>query len=617
MLRKAIVPLAALALVLAACNTPLALLVTSLSPADGAVDVPVDSAITATFNVAIDPATVDGSFELASNGEAVDGVVAYDPATRTATFTPAADLAYDTTYVATVDGSVATTTGTTLGGDASWSFTTEAAPIPDDAIGGLLLAPAAPGILVGGTVDLEPSFSGVVGSPSLALDWESDDETVATVANGTVTGVAVGVTTITATSVAFPGVSASASVTVSDVPTVAAVVVNPATVQNLIVGLTAQLTAQVTAAGGADESVTWSSDAESVATVDDTGLVTAVGAGTATITATSDFDAAVSGAATVSVVTPLDAGAYPSGAAAATIVDTALTDLTVAVSGGVAPYAFATSSTLPAGVSLDPATGTIAGTPTETGTFAGTVVVTDASNQSDAVAFELVVVDVLSVTTFLDATEPAGTTIEPLQVVTTGGLAPFTFTLVPVEPFPAPNGPLAPGLTLGEVTGTLTGTLSQAGFFSSVILTTDALGQTAETLVEIDVSLVLIYAGSPYDYIRGCGGNGTIAFCPANDEPLGNQGSNSAITPFADIQVIGGVGPYAFSMARVGGGNTSGWAISPTRGVIFRSDTGTVGGFSNNGNTRNGDRSYLVTVFDDATGETATFTVAFVEIPAP
>ena len=401
------------------------------------------------------------------------------------------------------------------------------------------------------------------------------------------------------------------------VPEVTDVTVTPATA-SLIVGDTEQLTADVTATGGASTDVTWSSDDEDVATVDQDGLVTAIAEGTATITATSDFDDTISGSATVSVVTALEVGAYPTGVDAATIVDEAFTDLTISVSGGVEPYAFATSDTLPAGVTLDAATGTIAGTPTETGTFAGTVTVTDESGQSIDAGFELVVVDVLTVTTFLDATEDAGTTIEPLQVETTGGLAPFTFTLVEPEPFPAPNGPLAPGIDLDEETGTLSGTLTVAGFFSSVLLTTDALGQTAETLVEIEVALVLTYAGTPYDYFRGCGGAGTIALCPAVTEDEPNQFGFGAITPESDIEVIGSLnGDLTFSMTRVGGGNTSGWAIASGRGVIFRSDAASAGGFSNNGDTRNGDRQYLVTVFDEDTGETATFTVEFVEIPAP
>ena len=79
------------------------------------------------------------------------------------------------------------------------------------------------------------------------------------------------------------------------------VTVSPATVELAVAGSTVRLTVQVLdehgqpVTGGA---VTWSTAPQAVATVDSTGLVTAVGDGTATVTAISG---GVTGAATVSV----------------------------------------------------------------------------------------------------------------------------------------------------------------------------------------------------------------------------------------------------------------------------------------------------------------------------
>ncbi len=123
---------------LAACGgrAPLPLTVTDLSPANGATGVAVDVVLSATFDRALDADTLDGAFSLAATtGGDVAGSAALSVNGRTATFTPAADLATATTYIASVAGSVATTDGATLGGEANWSFTTlEPAPTPLDVV---------------------------------------------------------------------------------------------------------------------------------------------------------------------------------------------------------------------------------------------------------------------------------------------------------------------------------------------------------------------------------------------------------------------------------------------------------------------------------------------------
>src|SRR5690606_21766816 len=103
---------------------------------------------------------------------------------------------------------------------------------------------------------------------------------------GLVTAIGPGTATITATS---EGKSATAQVTVSPVP-VASVSVSPSSF-SLPVGDTRQLSVTLKDASGntlTGRTVNWSSSATSVATVNSSGRVTAVGAGTATITATSE-----------------------------------------------------------------------------------------------------------------------------------------------------------------------------------------------------------------------------------------------------------------------------------------------------------------------------------------
>ena len=84
---------------------------------------------------------------------------------------------------------------------------------------------------------------------------------------------------------------------------VTGVKITPEDDQELEIGDTVQLTAVVQPEDATDKSVTWSSDNEAVATVDETGLVTAVSVGTVTITVTTN-DGGYSGRIEVSVVSP-------------------------------------------------------------------------------------------------------------------------------------------------------------------------------------------------------------------------------------------------------------------------------------------------------------------------
>jgi len=77
--------------------------VASTSPAADATDVLVDTVVTATFSEAMDESTITtGSFTIAG----VSGSVSYNSGSYTATFTPAADLAYDTTYTASLSTAI-------------------------------------------------------------------------------------------------------------------------------------------------------------------------------------------------------------------------------------------------------------------------------------------------------------------------------------------------------------------------------------------------------------------------------------------------------------------------------------------------------------------------------
>ena len=126
-------------------------------------------------------------------------------------------------------------------------------------------------------------------SPSNAtnkkLKWSSSNTAVATVdQNGKVKGIKAGSATITVTT-EDGGKKATCAVTVKDkVVAVTGITLNKSTL-SLFEAVSAQLTATISPSNATDKTVTWSSSNTSVATVDNTGKVTAVNAGTATITA--------------------------------------------------------------------------------------------------------------------------------------------------------------------------------------------------------------------------------------------------------------------------------------------------------------------------------------------
>jgi alpha-tubulin suppressor-like RCC1 family protein len=100
--------------------------VSSTNPASDAIDVAVGITPSAAFDEAMDAATITtASFTLVDAGvNPVSGAVSYNAGTNTATFTPTAALAANTTYTATITPAVTDVAGVALIVDYSWSFTT-------------------------------------------------------------------------------------------------------------------------------------------------------------------------------------------------------------------------------------------------------------------------------------------------------------------------------------------------------------------------------------------------------------------------------------------------------------------------------------------------------------
>ena len=196
------------------------------------------------------------------------------------------------TAVATVDASglvtsVAngTATITATAGEASGSATVTVAQV----VSAVAVAPDSATVLEGDTLRLAATATDANGHVVTAAEfvWASVDTLVAVVdTSGLVTGVGAGLVQVTATAAEITG--RGELTVVAPVPTTVAV--TPDTLVLIALGHTAQLTAEVRdQAGRAMDgvSVAWSSADTSVAVVDTSGLVAAVGSGAATVTATA------------------------------------------------------------------------------------------------------------------------------------------------------------------------------------------------------------------------------------------------------------------------------------------------------------------------------------------
>jgi methionine-rich copper-binding protein CopC len=135
-----------------ACSGATTPAVTARTPATDANGVAAGSNVTATFSEAVQG--VSGTtFTLKAGSTTVGATVGYDGTSRTATLDPAADLAANTQYTATLTTGIKGATGTPLA-NTTWTFTTAGAPADTTAPAVTARTPAenATGVAVGSNV---------------------------------------------------------------------------------------------------------------------------------------------------------------------------------------------------------------------------------------------------------------------------------------------------------------------------------------------------------------------------------------------------------------------------------------------------------------------------------
>lgn len=194
-------------------------------------------------------------------------------------------------------------------------------------------------------------------------------------------------------------------------------------------------------------------------------------------------------------------------------------------SGGVPPYSFAiTSGSLPPGLTLNPATGAISGTPTSGGTFPFTAAVVDSTGLTtgDHVAFVDCTIIIKAPPLKVSCPASSGKVGVPYNssLLATDGVPPYKFKLI--------GGSLPPGLTLDMNTGAITGTPTAAGTFPYEVKVTDSSGATAKSVtikcsITITTKIITLVRGdtATIGYWQNPNGQKLIKAMP-NSPALGN-----------------------------------------------------------------------------------------------
>jgi len=191
---------------------------------------------------------------------------------------------------------------------------------------------------------------------------------------------------------------------------------------------------------------------------------------------------------------------------------------TFSATGGIPPYQWALLSGSPGGgLTFDPTSATISGTPQATGSFPFTIQVTDSLGVKTSKSFTLVVenpkLNILTASPLPNGT--AGSAyVQRFSAV--GGTSPYTWTI---------SAGSVPGLTLDEQTGNLSGIPTAAGTFNFTVTARDTDALTASK------SFSILINPSP------------LSLTTARDLSPGVVG-----IPFSqNIAVSGGIPPYAWS----------------------------------------------------------------------
>ncbi|AEV85403.1 hypothetical protein ACWT_4383 [Actinoplanes sp. SE50] len=254
---------------------------------------------------------------------------------------------------------------------------------------------------------------------------------------------------------------------------------------------------------------------------------------------------------------------FGSGAVAVTAVPdqvstlgSAIAALPLSATGGSRPYTWSVTG-LPNGLTFDPTTTSVTGTPTSAGTSTVTVTVIDARGKTARITFRWAVVTKITLAKIADqgTTQGRSVTLSPSAA---GGTTPYTWSATGL-----PNG-----LSIDSATGVITGTPDTLGASNVTVTVTDARKQNAK------VSFVWTIYSAP-----------KLAIPPKQDTYI-----DTAAVPLQMV-ATDGVGPYTWTATSL----RAGMSIGSSSGLI----TGTPAALGT---------AHVVVTVTDSRGESASVT---------
>ncbi|HUQ95490.1 MAG TPA: Ig domain-containing protein [Bryobacteraceae bacterium] len=213
-----------------------------------------------------------------------------------------------------------------------------------------------------------------------------------------------------------------------------------------------------------------------------TGIPTAGGTFTFTVTVQDNFSNSPQVSRTYTVIITVPPLTVVTTSIPAGVVGTPYS-VNMVVSGGVSPYRYITAAPPAPGLTLDPISGQLSGTPTQAGSFPFSISYRDSlggtpgQGQNVVFAYTLIVAPALAVTTSSLPDGQVNLPYAPQGLTAVGGQSPYTWMLA---------GGAPQGLTISP-SGILSGMPTQIGTFPLQIVVTDSLARQASATLPVTI----------------------------------------------------------------------------------------------------------------------------------